>query len=194
MFNELNSMLYEVLGDCNKALSENIELKKEIAWFKKYTDALVEHKDMVCLPADLKNLRESNATLATENEKLKKIIKRYRNDSNVMLEPTDEEVTKTFMDKQANPKDIEFDGDELVASVEEAASKLKSIKEHNNRFTKEIGDKFIHTDRIGNKHEVTYTGTRREIKGCEFEFFVDATGGGCFFTDSEVAKMEKISH
>ena len=137
MFNELNSMLYEVLGDCNKALSENIELKKEIAWFKKYTDALVEHKDMVCLPADLKNLRESNAALATENEKLKKIIKRYRNDSNVMLEPTDEEVTKTFMDKQANPKDIEFDGDELVASVEEAASKLKSIKEHNDYFSKQ---------------------------------------------------------
>jgi len=35
------------------------------------------------------------------------------------------------------------------------------------------GDKFIHTDIIGTKHEVTYTGTRREIKGCEFEFFVE---------------------
>ena len=74
------------------------------------------------------------------------------------------------MDAQANPKDIEFDGDKLVDSVEEAAStlkyfnattgkwynavlmqkdpeilalkdpepKLKSIKEHNNLFTKEI--------------------------------------------------------
>ena len=74
LFNELNSMLYEVMDDYNKALSENIELKKEVAWFKKYTDALVEHKDMVCLPADLKNLRESNAALATENEELKKVI------------------------------------------------------------------------------------------------------------------------
>ena len=55
------------------------------------------------------------------------------------------------------------------------------------------GDKFIHTDIVGRKYEVTYTGTRREIKGCEFEFFVDVTGGGCFFTDSEVSKMEKIS-
>ena len=56
------------------------------------------------------------------------------------------------------------------------------------------GDKFIHTDILGTKHEVTYTGTRREIKGCEFEFFYE-TGkeGCCFFTDSEVAKMEKIS-
>ena len=55
------------------------------------------------------------------------------------------------------------------------------------------GDKFIHTDIVGRKQEVTYTGPRREIKGCEFEFFVDDKGGGCFFTDSEVAKMEKVS-
>ena len=155
MFNELNSMLYEVLGDCNKALSENIELKKEIDWFKKYTDALVEHKDMVCLPADLKNLRESNAALATENEELKKqvdslnevitqawftdveekdkqieyLLKRVKELSGP--EPTEEELNSLFMDKQVNPKDIEFDGDKLVSSVEEAASKLKSLNEHN---------------------------------------------------------------
>ena len=187
MFNELNSMLYEVMGDFNKAWAENIELKKEVAWFKKYTDALVEHKDMVCLPADLKNLRESNAALATENQELKKqvdtlnevitqawftdveekdkqigyLLKKVRELSDPELKD-DEDVTKTFMDAQANPKDIEFDGDKLVASVEEAASnlkyfgatngkwnnavlmqkdpepKLKSIKEHNNLFTKEI--------------------------------------------------------
>jgi DNA repair exonuclease SbcCD ATPase subunit len=162
MFNELNSMLYEVMGDCNKLLSENIELKKEVAWFKKYTDALVEHKDMVCLPADLKNLRESNAALATENEELKKqvdslnevitqawftdveekdkqieyLLKRVKELTGP--EPTEEELNSLFMDKQVNPKDIEFDGDKLVDSVEEAASKLKSIKEHNNLFTKEI--------------------------------------------------------
>ena len=194
MFNELNSMLYEVMSDCNKLLSENIELKKDIDWYKRYTDALVEHKDMVCLPADLKNLRESNAALATENEELKKqvdtlnevitqawftdveekdkqieyLLKRVKELSG--LEPTEEELNSLFMDKQVNPKDIEFDGDKLVDSVEEAASnlkyfnattgkwynavlmqkdpeilalkdtesKLKSIKEHNNRFTKEI--------------------------------------------------------
>ena len=55
------------------------------------------------------------------------------------------------------------------------------------------GDKFIHTDIIGRKQEVTYTGPRREIKGCEFEFFVDDKGGGCFFNDSEVKKMEKVN-
>ena len=115
------------------------------------------------LPADLKNLRESNAALATENQELKKqvdtlnevitqawftdveekdkqigyLLKKVRELSDPELKD-DTEVTKTFMDAQTNPKDIEFDGDKLVDSVEEAASKLKSIKEHNNRFTKEI--------------------------------------------------------
>ena len=163
MFSELNSMLNEVLNDYNKALDDIVKLKKDIDWYKKYTDKLVEHKDMVCLPADLKNLRESNAALATENQELKKQVEAAKNviiqtwftdiqDKDKQIEhllqkvnqlsdpelKDDEDVTKTFMDAQANPKDIEFDGDKLVASVEEAASKLKSIKEHNNRFTKEI--------------------------------------------------------
>lgn len=56
------------------------------------------------------------------------------------------------------------------------------------------GDKFIHTDDIsGRKYELTYTGTRREVKGCEFEFFEDDKGKVCFFTDSEVKKMEKVN-
>ena len=186
MFSELNSMLNEVLNDYNKALDDIVKLKKDIDWYKKYTDKLVEHKDMVCLPADLKNLRESNAALATENQELKKQVEVAKNviiqtwftdiqDKDKQIEyllkkvkelsdpePTDEELTSLFMDKQVNPKDIEFDGDKLVDSVEEAASnlkcfnattgkwnnavlmqkdpepKLKSIKEHNNLFTKEI--------------------------------------------------------
>ena len=53
------------------------------------------------------------------------------------------------------------------------------------------GDKFIHTDIVGRKYEVTYTGTRRIVKDCEFEFFVDDKGDSCFFTDTEVKKMKK---
>ena len=187
MFSELNSMFNELIRDYNAALDDIVKLKAEIDWYKKYTDKLVEHKDMVCLPADLKNLRESNAALATENQELKKQVEAAKSviiqtwftdiqDKDKQIEhllqkvkelsdpelKDDEDVTKTFMDAQANPKDIEFDGDKLVASVEEAASnlkyfgatngkwnnaalmqkdpepKLKSIKEHNNRFTKEI--------------------------------------------------------
>ena len=54
------------------------------------------------------------------------------------------------------------------------------------------GDKFIHTNIIGNKEHLTYSGTRREIKGVEFEFFYNVKGEICFFTDTEVEKMEKI--
>ena len=82
LFNELNSMLYEVLNDYNKALSENIELKK--------------------------------------------VIERYRNDPNVMFEPTDEKVTKTFMDIQVDPKDIEFEAEMLVKCVQDYADSLKN--------------------------------------------------------------------
>jgi hypothetical protein len=156
MFSELNSMFNELIRDYNNALDDIVKLKKDLAWYKKYTDKLVEHKDMVCLPADLKNLRESNAALATENEELKNkvktlnevvcqawfadveekdnqieyLLKKVRELSDPELKD-DTEVTKTFMDKQVNPKDIEFDGDKLVDSVEEAASKLKSLNEHN---------------------------------------------------------------
>lgn len=53
------------------------------------------------------------------------------------------------------------------------------------------GHKYIHTDILDKKWELRYTGPRREIKGCEFEFFVDDKGRGCFFCDGEVDKMEK---
>ena len=163
MFKELNSMLYELLNDYNKALDDIVKLKAEIDWYKKYTDKLVEHKDMVCLPADLKNLRESNAALATENEELKNkvktlnevvcqawfadveekdkqiehLLKKVKKLSDDELKD-DEDVTKTFMDAQANPKDIEFDGDKLVASVEEAASNLKYFGATNGKWNNAV--------------------------------------------------------
>ena len=45
----------ELLSDYNKVLAENVELQKQLDWYKNYADRLVEHKDMVCFPADLKN-------------------------------------------------------------------------------------------------------------------------------------------
>ena len=159
MFSELNSMFNELIRDCNRVLDDNVQLKKDLAWYKDYADRLVNHKDMVCLPADLKNLRESNAALAIENQELKKQVETLKGvitqawftdaeekDKQIehllkkveelsTPEPTEEELNRQlnrlFMEKQINPKDIEFDGDKLVASVEEAASKLKSLNEHN---------------------------------------------------------------
>ena len=163
MFSELNSMFNELIRDYNAALDDIVKLKAEIDWYKKYTDKLVEHKDMVCLPADLKNLRESNAALATENEELKNkvktlnevvcqawfadveekdkqiehLLKKVKKLSDDELKD-DEDVTKTFMDAQANPKDIEFDGDKLVASVEEAASNLKYFGATNGKWNNAV--------------------------------------------------------
>ena len=74
MFSELNSMFNELIRDYNNALDDIVKLKKDLAWYKDYADRLVNHKDMVCLPADLKNLRESNAALAIENQELKKQV------------------------------------------------------------------------------------------------------------------------
>lgn len=48
---------------------------EDYKWMSDYADRLVEHKDMVCLPADLKNLSDSNAALAQENFELKQLLK-----------------------------------------------------------------------------------------------------------------------
>ena len=152
MFNELNSMFNELIRDYNKSLDDIVKLKSEIDWYKKYTDKLVEHKDMVCLPADLRNLRESNAALATENEELKKVIaqawftdveekdkqiesllKKVKELNDPELKD-DEEVTKTFMDAQTNPKDIEFDAEKLVKSVKDYADSLPNNNESNLKY------------------------------------------------------------
>lgn len=68
------SQVLDIKQELVKRTSEVEELKKQLDWYKNYADRLVEHKDMVCLPADLKNLRESNLKLATENEELKKQV------------------------------------------------------------------------------------------------------------------------
>jgi len=68
------SQVLDIRQELVKRTSEVEELKKQLDWYKNYADRLVEHKDMVCLPADLKNLRESNLKLATENEELKKRV------------------------------------------------------------------------------------------------------------------------
>ena len=62
------------------------QLERELQEAIGYANRLVEHKSMVCLPADLKNLREANAHFAIEIEELKKerdearkLAERYRN-------------------------------------------------------------------------------------------------------------------
>ena len=177
MFSELNSMFNELIRDCNRVLDDNVQLKKDLAWYKDYADRLVEHKDMVCLPADLKNLRESNAALATENENYKNKVKTLNEvicqawfadveekDKQIEYllqkvkelstpEPTEEELNSLFMDNQVNPKDIEFDGDKLVSSVEEAALKLKSLKDHNDEYDFSTAKQNPHASKLKSLNE-----------------------------------------
>ena len=192
MFSELNSMFNELIRDCNRVLDDNVKLKKDLAWYKDYADRLVAHKDMVCLPADLKNLRESNAALATENENYKNKVKTLNEvicqawfadveekDKQIEYllkkveelstpEPTEEELNSLFMDKQVNPKDIEFDGDKLVSSVEEAASKLKSLNEHNDEYDFSTAKRNPHASKL------------KSLKDHNDGKVFDAYGGGSF--------------
>jgi hypothetical protein len=82
-------------------------------------------------------------------------------------------------------------------SEEELKEEVEQVKKTHPEFTDLLrvlkkGDKYIFTDVLGFKQVFIYDGVRREVKGCEFEFFVDDKGGGCFFTDAEVDKMEKV--
>jgi hypothetical protein len=192
MFSELNSMFNELIRDYNNALDDIVKLKKDLAWYKDYADRLVAHKDMVCLPADLKNLRESNAALATENENYKNKVKTLNEvicqawfadveekDKQIEYllkkveelstpEPTQEELNSLFMDNQVNPKDIEFDGDKLVSSVEEAASKLKSLNEHNDEYDFSTAKRNPHASKL------------KSLKDHNDGKVFDAYGGGSF--------------
>jgi hypothetical protein len=192
MFSELNSMFNELIRDCNRVLDDNVQLKKDLAWYKDYADRLVNHKDMVCLPADLKNLRESNTALSIENQELKKQVETLKGvitqawftdaeekDKQIEYllkkveelstpEPTEEELNSLFMDKQVNPKDIEFDGDKLVSSVEEAASKLKSLNEHNDEYDFSTAKQNPHASKL------------KSLKDHNDSKLFDAYGGGSF--------------
>jgi len=192
MYNALEKQLKEAQEYTNQLENEIKELKKELDWYKDYADRLVEHKDMVCLPADLKNLRESNLKLATENEELKKQVETLKGvitqawfadveekDKQIEYllkkveefstpEPTEEELNSLFMDKQVNPKDIEFDGDKLVSSVEEAASKLKSLNEHNDEYDFSTAKQNPHASKL------------KSLKDHNDGKVFDAYGGGSF--------------
>ena len=59
------------LLQCIKVLQvDNEELHDNLIESQQYADRLVQHKDMVCLPKDLENLREANAQLAADAENL----------------------------------------------------------------------------------------------------------------------------
>jgi len=71
-----SELIDELLQNVKTLHEENARLHSKVRHLEKYTDDLVEHSNMPCLPADLRNLRTANLAFATENEKLKTRIKR----------------------------------------------------------------------------------------------------------------------
>lgn len=76
-----------ILDRFEELVAENEKLKIELQEAKDYADKLIDHKDMICLPADLANLREANARFAFDNhmlrdklDKLEKELKHISND------------------------------------------------------------------------------------------------------------------
>jgi hypothetical protein len=70
---EADSLIAEnaKLLQCIKVLQvDNEELHDNLIKSQQYADRLVQHKDMVCLPKDLENLREANGQLAADVESL----------------------------------------------------------------------------------------------------------------------------
>jgi regulator of replication initiation timing len=63
---------YEDIKKVQSIILENEKLKLELEYYKKYADTLVDHANLPCLPADLRNLRQANYDLSIENENLKK--------------------------------------------------------------------------------------------------------------------------
>lgn len=68
-------LIEELMTNVHRLHKENAILTQELEEARKYADDLVEHSNMPCLPADLRNLRQTNEHFAIENEKLKEEVK-----------------------------------------------------------------------------------------------------------------------
>jgi len=75
-------------GVANLAIAEAAdrleELEEQLQKAQDYAERLVEHKDMVCLPKDLENLREANSHFATENHILKEQLRMSESNPNTI--------------------------------------------------------------------------------------------------------------
>ena len=63
--------IQELFQNVRTLHEENARLMWELDEARRYADDLVEHSNMPCLPADLRNLRQANEHFAVENERLK---------------------------------------------------------------------------------------------------------------------------
>ena len=160
-------------------------LERELQQANDYADRLVEHKDMVCLPADLANLREANTYFAIENEMLKNAIANDRDAARAEGIQMEEEIKTVTEQRDALLKmnevlcqfmNAEFQmtlGDprltKLQAQMEQAFSQPKQIMIKINKAdgTQEIVIKLEHKSRdlwyATNSQGVVYQTTLDDI-------------------------------
>ena len=74
-----------ILDRFEELVAENAKLKVALHEANDYADKLIEHKDMVCLPADLANLREANARFAFDNHMLRDKLDKLQKNLNIFL-------------------------------------------------------------------------------------------------------------
>ena len=79
---EAAERLAELLDQKNKAVNDYLwvlvhseELEKALKEAQDYADRLAAHKDMLCLPKDLENLRSANSHFAAENHILREQLR-----------------------------------------------------------------------------------------------------------------------
>ena len=79
---EAADRLEELEKDLFDVNMQKFILTDEVSFWMNYADKLVEHKDMVCLPKDLENLRSANSQFATENHILKEQMRTLESTKN----------------------------------------------------------------------------------------------------------------
>ena len=77
----MNVKRYVYATDCGVNEDPEGDLVSYEDWkrMSDYADELVKHKDMVCLPADLRNLRDANEHFAMENHRLHEELRQVKN-------------------------------------------------------------------------------------------------------------------
>ena len=123
-----------ILNRFEELVAENTKLKTELREAKDYADKLVEHKDMVCLPADLANLREANAHFAMENHELHKKVAAQED---ALRDQKSEIVYNT-----AGPHHRLVEVQEALRSADrhnhEMLGKLEIVREHRDRLVEAL--------------------------------------------------------
>lgn len=116
----ISKALFQAADRLEEIADENKKLKVELQEANAYADKLVAHKDMVCLPADLANLREANARFAFDNHMLRDKLDKLE---------CDRDSWKNAHDNQVKLKQIISDRPDMKERAKLVAELIESRNE-----------------------------------------------------------------